>query len=64
VQSREQAKPVIWGQGGDFVFLDRVGDSVVAVFGRDHRLVGAYKFYRQDGEVRFRAEARDPRPSH
>ena len=33
------------------------------LFGDDHRLVGAHKFYRQGGELRFRAEARDPRSS-
>jgi hypothetical protein len=32
-------------------------------FGDDHRLVGEYKLYRRDGEIRLRAEARDPRPS-
>jgi hypothetical protein len=32
-------------------------------FGDDHRLVGEYAFYRKNGELRFRAEARDPRPS-
>jgi hypothetical protein len=31
------------------------------LFGDDHRLVGEHKFYRKDGELRFRAEARDPR---
>ena len=33
------------------------------LFGDDHRLVGEYEFFRKDGELRFRAEARDPRSS-
>lgn len=33
-------------------------------FGDDHRVVGEYKLYRKDGEIRLRAEARDPRPAN
>lgn len=29
-------------------------------FGDDHRLIGDYKLFRNDGEIRLRAEARDP----
>lgn len=29
-------------------------------FGDDHRLIGEYKLFRKDGEIRLRAEARDP----
>ncbi len=31
------------------------------LFGDDHRLVGEFKLTRKDGELRLRAEARDPR---
>jgi hypothetical protein len=31
------------------------------LFGDDHRLIGEYKLTRKDGELRLRAEARDPR---
>jgi hypothetical protein len=30
------------------------------LFGDDHRLVGEFKLTRQNGEIRLRAEARDP----
>ena len=30
------------------------------LFGDDHRLIGRYKLIRKDGELRLRAEARDP----
>jgi hypothetical protein len=33
------------------------------LFGNDHRLVGEYQFYRRHGELRLRAEARQPSPS-
>jgi hypothetical protein len=33
-----------------------------SLFADDHRLVGEYKLIRKDGELRLRAEARDPRP--
>lgn len=33
------------------------------LFGNDHRLVGEYQLYRHDGELRLRAEARQPTPS-
>lgn len=29
-------------------------------FGDDYRLIGEYKLYRQDGEIRLRAESRNP----
>lgn len=32
-----------------------------ARFADDHRLIGEYKLFHQKGEVRLRAEARDPR---
>jgi hypothetical protein len=35
VQDPEQIKPVIWGQGNEFAFLDCAGDLVVVVFGRN-----------------------------
>ena len=35
VQDSQQIKPVMWGQGGEFAFLDRAGELVVVVFGRD-----------------------------
>jgi hypothetical protein len=35
VQNPEQIKPVIWGQGSEFAFLDRAAELVVVVFGRD-----------------------------
>jgi hypothetical protein len=48
VQNPEQAKPVIWGQGNDFAFLDCAGDLVVVVFGRDRGDIHAqYELSRQ-----------------
>jgi len=35
VRNPEQVKPVIWGQGSEFAFLDCAGELVVAVFGRE-----------------------------
>jgi hypothetical protein len=35
-------------------------DRKRTLFGDDHRLIGEYKLFRKDGEVRLRAEARDP----
>lgn len=35
VQDPEQIKPVMWGQGSEFAFLDRAGELVVVVFDRD-----------------------------
>jgi hypothetical protein len=32
------------------------------LFGDDHRLVGGYQLYRHHGELRLRAEARQPNP--
>jgi hypothetical protein len=32
-----------------------------ALFADDYRLIGEYKLFHKDGEVRLRAEARDPR---
>ena len=31
------------------------------LFGDDHRLIGEYTLFLKDGEIRLRAEARDPR---
>lgn len=33
-----------------------------SLFGNDHRLVGEYRLYRHQGELRLRAEARQPNP--
>ena len=33
-----------------------------SLFGNDHRLVGEYRLYRHQGELRLRAEARRPNP--
>jgi hypothetical protein len=32
------------------------------LFGNDHRLIGKYQLVRRQGELRLRAEARQPRP--
>jgi hypothetical protein len=32
------------------------------LFADDHRLIGEYEVFHKDGELRLRAEARDPRP--
>ena len=32
------------------------------LFGNDHRLIGKYQLFRRQGELRLRAEARQPRP--
>lgn len=50
VSSLEQIKPVIWGQGSEFAFLDRVGELVVVVFGRERGDIHAqYALSRQVG---------------
>ena len=33
-----------------------------SLFGNDHRLIGEYRLYRHHGEIRLRAEARQPNP--
>ena len=38
-------------------------DRKRTLFGDDHRLIGEYKLFRKDGEIRLRAEARDPTSS-
>jgi len=35
VQCKEQIKPIIWGQGDEFAFLDSAGGLVIVVFGRN-----------------------------
>jgi len=35
-------------------------DRKRTLFDDDHRLIGEYKLFRRDGEIRLRAEARDP----
>jgi hypothetical protein len=42
-------------------FVEFLIDRKRMVFGDDHRLIGEYKLFRKDGEIRLRAEARDPR---
>lgn len=42
------------------VFVEALIDRKRTVFGDDHRLIGEYKLFRKDGEIRLRAEARDP----
>jgi hypothetical protein len=42
-------------------FVEALIDRKRTVFGDDHRLIGEYKLFRKDGEIRLRAEARDPR---
>lgn len=44
-------------------FVEFLIDRKRDVFGDDHRLIGEYKLFRNDGEIRLRAEARDPRPT-
>ena len=41
VQNAERIKPVMWGQGAEFAFMDCVGELVVVVFGRDRGNVQA-----------------------
>jgi hypothetical protein len=51
VQNPDQIKPVIWSQGSEFAFLDRSGEFVVVVFGRDRRDAKAqYELSRLVGE--------------
>jgi hypothetical protein len=42
-------------------FADLLIDRKRTLFGDDERVIGEYKLYRKDGEIRLRAEARDPR---
>jgi hypothetical protein len=42
-------------------FADLLIDRKRTFFGDDERVIGEYKLYRKDGEIRLRAEARDPR---
>ena len=42
-------------------FAELLIDRKRTLFGDDERLIGEYKLYRKDGEIRLRAEARDPR---
>jgi hypothetical protein len=44
-------------------FIEALIDHKRTVFGDDHRLIGEYKLFRKDGEIRLRAEARDPASS-
>ena len=44
-------------------FVESLIDRKRKVFGDDHRLIGEYKLFRKDGEIRLRAEARDPTSS-
>lgn len=41
-------------------FVEFLIDRKRMVFGDDPRLIGEYKLFRKDGEIRLRAEARDP----
>jgi len=41
-------------------FVEFLIDRKRLVFGDDPRLIGEYKLFRKDGEIRLRAEARDP----
>jgi hypothetical protein len=41
-------------------FVEALIDRKRTVFSDDHRLIGEYKLFRKDGEIRLRAEARDP----
>jgi hypothetical protein len=51
VRSPERIKPVMWGQGRDFAFLDCAGELVVVVFGRDFGDIRAqYELARQVGQ--------------
>jgi hypothetical protein len=52
VRSPERVKPVMWGQGSEFAFLDCVCELVVVVFGRDRGDVHAqYALSRQVGQT-------------
>ena len=42
------------------VFVEALIERKRTVFGDDHRLIGEYKLIRENGEIRLRAEARDP----
>ena len=51
VQNPDQVKPMIWGQGSDFAFLDCAAELVVVVFGRDRGDIHAqYALSRQVGQ--------------
>lgn len=41
-------------------FVEFLIDRKRSQFGDDDRLIGEYKLFRKDGEIRLRAEARDP----
>lgn len=41
-------------------FVEFLIDRKRTLFDDDHRLIGEYKLFRKDGEIRLRAEARDP----
>jgi len=45
-------------------FVEALIDRKRMVFSDDHRLIGEYKLFRKDGEIRLRAEARDPTSSN
>ena len=51
-------------QAGDDREIAALVDRLIArkrkLFGDDHRLVGEFKLIRKGGEIRLRAEARDP----
>lgn len=44
-------------------FLENLIDRKRRLFGNDLRLIGDYQLYRNNGELRLRAEARQPTPS-
>lgn len=42
------------------VLVEALIERKRTVFGDDQRLIGEYNLFRKDGEIRLRAEARDP----
>ena len=44
-------------------FVENLIDRKRRLFGDDKRLIGNYQLYRKNGELRLRAEARQPTPS-
>lgn len=44
------------------VLVEALIERKRTLFADDHRLIGEYELFHKDGEVRLRAEARDPRP--
>jgi len=42
-------------------FAEVLIDRKRTLFSDDHRLIGEYQLFRKDGEIRLRAESRDPR---